>query len=143
MGNSTQHLSGHERGVLERKFWEFHLANREVYKALLHFARQWRDRYGPDSVCGIKSLYERARWEKWFPRLDDNPPPKLSNNHTAFYARLIMERNPDLEGLFRLKRQRVQSTIGPQNETLESSEHIAENVGHQFGLLVTRTEDPL
>jgi len=115
-----------DEGLLEKKFWEFHLAHREVYRTLVYFARQWRERRGPDSFCGIKALYERARWEMAFQSLDDQPPPKLSNNHTAFYARLIMDRNPDLEGIFRLKRQKIQATFGPDNQILEPNVHMLE-----------------
>jgi hypothetical protein len=113
-----------ERGKMEDKFWEFHLAHPEVYDTLVYFARQWRDRRGSESVCGIGALYERARWEMWFQSLAEAPPPRLSNNHRAFYARLIMERNPELDGIFRLKRQRVQATFGPENQTLDPNEHI-------------------
>jgi hypothetical protein len=105
------------RGELEEKFWEFHSAHPEVYKTLVHFARQWRGRRGSDAICGIGALYERARWEMWFESLDGTEPPKLSNNHRAFYARLIMERNPDLEGIFNLKRQRVKATFGPEQKS--------------------------
>ena len=113
-----------EEGRLEKKFWEFHVAHPEVYRTLVFFARQWRERRGSDAVCGIGALYERARWEMWFQSLDDKPPPKLSNNHRAFYSRLIMKRNPDLDGIFRLKRQRVQATFGPENQTLEPNEYM-------------------
>jgi hypothetical protein len=108
----------------EKAFEEFHDGHPDVYKKLLYYARQWRQRRGAESFCGIKALYERARWEMWFESLDDEPPPKLANNHTAYYARLLMERNPDLSGIFRLRRQRVQATIGPGNDTLEPNEHI-------------------
>jgi hypothetical protein len=111
-------------GKLEKKFWEFHVQHPEVYRTLVYFARQWRDKRGAESVCGIGALYERARWEMWFHSLDDESPPRLSNNHRAFYARLIMNRNPDLDGIFRLKRQRVQATFGPDNQTLEPNEHM-------------------
>lgn len=113
-----------ERGKLEQKFWEFHVSHPEVYDTLVYFALQWRKRRGSEAVCGIGALYERARWEMWFRSLDDTPPPKLSNNHRAYYARLIMQRRPELEGIFRLKRQRVQATFGPRNEGLEPNEHI-------------------
>ena len=113
-----------EESKLEKKFWEFHLAPPDVYNTLVHFARQWRDKRGPSAVCGIKALYERARWEMWFTSLDDKPPPKLSNNHTAFYARLIMEKQPELEGIFRLKRQRLQATFGPDNDILDPNEYM-------------------
>lgn len=111
-------------GEMEKKFWQFHSDHPDVYDTLLHFAREWRERRGPDSVCGIGALYERARWEMWFESLGDTPPPKLSNNHRAFYARLLMDRRPDLAGIFRLKRQRVQATFGPDSETLEPDEHL-------------------
>ena len=113
-----------EWGRLEKAFWQFNLAHPEVYRTLVSFARQWRERRGSDAVCGIGALYERARWEMWIRSLSDKPPPKLSNNHRAFYARLIMERNPDLAGIFRLKRQRVQATFGPDNQTLDPDEYI-------------------
>ena len=111
-------------GKLERNFWKFHLAHTEVYRTLVHFARQWRQRLGTDAFCGIGALYERARWEMRFESLADQPPPKLSNNHRAFYARLIMEREKDLDGIFRLKKQRVQATFGPSNQTLEPNLHL-------------------
>jgi hypothetical protein len=113
-----------EQGKLEKKFWEFHFKHPEVLTTLAHFAREWRLRRGPDSTCGVCALYERARWEMWFQSLDDHPPPKLSNNHKPFYARLIMERYPDLAGIFKLKRQKVQATFGPDNQLLEPNEYI-------------------
>jgi hypothetical protein len=112
------------RGKLEQDFWKFHLNHPEVFKALVYFARQWRQNRGPDSICGVCALYERVRWEMWFQSLDDNPPPKLSNNHKPFYARLIMDRCPDLEGIFKLKRQKVQATFGPDNQLLEPNEYM-------------------
>jgi hypothetical protein len=99
---------------LEENFWNFHRDHPEVMEHLVKFARQWRERRGSSAKVGIKALYERARWELWFQSLDDSPPPKLSNNHTAYYARLMMEECPDLEGIFQLKKQRVQATIGPE-----------------------------
>ena len=113
-----------DEGPMEKKFWQFHLAHPEVFTTLVNFAREWRRRRGPDSICGVCALYERARWEMWFQSLDDHPPPKLSNNHKPFYARLIMERCPDLEGIFKLKRQKVQATFGPDNQTLDPNEYM-------------------
>ena len=109
---------------LETQFWEYHAKNPEVYLTLVRFARQVRAKRGPDAVFGIAALYERARWEILFESLRDQPTPKMCNNHRAYYARLLMERNPDLEGIFRLRRQRVQATFGPDNKTLDPNEHI-------------------
>mgnify|MGYP003629805466 FL=1 len=114
-----------DEGEMEKKFWQFHVDHPQVYRTLVHFAREWRERRGPDAVCGISALYERARWEMWFESLGDAQPPKLSNNHKPFYARLIMVRRPDLAGIFRLKRQKVQATFGPENETLEPNEYLS------------------
>jgi len=107
-------------GKLERKFWQFHVDHPEVYRYLVQFARAWRrGRGGP---LGIGALFERVRWEIG---IQSDVSPKLNNNHRAFYARLIMERNSDLAGIFALRQQRIQSTIGPSNETLPESEHVA------------------
>ena len=117
-------FSWDERGKLEQKFWEFHLARPEVYRILVGLARHWRERRGSESVCGIGALYEVARWEVGLRSLPGEEPPKLSNNHRAYYARLLMDRNPDLAGIFRLRRLGVQPTFGPRNEGLEPNEHI-------------------
>ena len=113
-----------EGGLLEDKFWEFHLANPEVYRHLVEFAFQWRENRGADARLGIKALFERVRWELHIMPLEGKPPPKLNNNHTAFYARLIMQRNPELADIFKLREQRIQTSFGPSNEILESSKQV-------------------
>jgi hypothetical protein len=50
---------------------------------------------------GIKTLYERARWEIALATTDADF--KLNNNFTAWYSRLIMAQEPDLAGLFDLR----------------------------------------
>tara|TARA_Y100000310_G_scaffold324502_1_gene386414 strand:+ start:262 stop:612 length:351 start_codon:yes stop_codon:yes gene_type:complete len=105
------------RSQLEEKFWDYHISHPEVYEMLVRFAKEWRDRRGSHSIGGMKMLWERVRWEMAL-----NPGPaatfKCNNNHPAFYARLLMEREPELAGLFQLRRQRVQSSIGPENGAL-------------------------
>ena len=87
---------------LEKAFWKFHRANPHVYALLVRLAREWKDQTG--RKLGIKALFERARWE-YSVRTTDTAPA-LNNNHTAFYARLIMEREKDLDGIFNLREQR-------------------------------------
>ena len=94
---------------LEEKFLEFHAKHPEVYAALSKFAYQWRDRKGPDARLGIKMVIERVRWELSLGAKDETP--RLNNNHSAFYARLLMAREPALDGIFFLKKQRYESTI--------------------------------
>ena len=94
---------------LEEKFLEFHAKHPEVYAALSKFAHQWRDRKGPDARLGIKMVIERVRWELSLGAKDETP--RLNNNHSAFYARLLMAQEPALAGIFFLKKQRHESTI--------------------------------
>jgi len=96
---------------LESDFWEFHNANPRVLLLLIRYAYDWRGAKGANSKLGIKALFERVRWETALETAgDDNF--KLNNNHTAFYARLIMDSIPNLKDIFKLRRQRIASTIG-------------------------------
>ncbi len=53
----------------------------------------------------MKMLYEVTRWEFWLATESDDEF-KLNNNFTAYYARLIMEQEPDLAGMFELRKVR-------------------------------------
>ena len=69
-------------------------------QVLVRLAREWVARFGRHKL-GIATLYERARWEIALTTSD--PDYRLNNNFRAFYARLIMLREPDLAGLFDLR----------------------------------------
>ena len=88
---------------LEDNFKRFHADNPHVYDELIKLARRWR-RNRPGDECGIGMLFEVARWNLLLSTVGE--PVKLNNNYRAFYARMIMEREPELDGLFRLRRQR-------------------------------------
>jgi len=109
-----------ELGKLEKSFWKFHEANPKVYTLLVKFAYQWRQRLGGQAKLGISELFERVRWEVSI-HTNGNGNFKLNNNHRAFYARLIMDRHVELREIFRLRKQRIASSIGPKNETLPES----------------------
>jgi len=96
---------------IEQAFWAFHTAHPDVYEILVALARQWRERKGASAQVGIGALYERARWEVQIESLTDVEPPRLSNNHRAFYSRLIMKQHPDLANIFKLKQQKHKSTL--------------------------------
>ena len=104
-----------ESGILEPAFWRFHEAHPEVYMHLLRFAVEWRQARGPGAHLGISALWERVRWEIEIASDRATDEPKLNNSHRASYARLLMHREPDLRGIFVLRQQRVQSSIGPIN----------------------------
>jgi hypothetical protein len=83
------------------RFTEFHRANPHVYRVLVDLARDWVTRTGRHNV-GIKSLYEVARWQIAMQTSDADF--KLNNDYTAYYARLIMLQEHDLQGLFALRK---------------------------------------
>ena len=109
-------FSSDDMSKSEKQFWKFHDGHPEVYDCLRGFAMQWRVR-NPMRSCGISMLYERARWEVSMDYSDRTL--KLSNNHKPFYARLLIEKEPLLRGMFKLKKQKRQATFGPLNEGLE------------------------
>jgi len=82
-------------------FWLFHRDNPEVYSLLTRLAREWRKATG--RKIGIKAIFERARWE--YGIQTNGGEYQLNNNHTAYYARLIMHQERDLAGLFNLRQQ--------------------------------------
>ena len=86
---------------LERRFWKFHEANPEVYEAFVVRARHFVS-------CGLKTFGAKLVWEQI--RIDRQVETlgrekfRLPNEYTAFYARLAMKQEPDLAGLFKLRR---------------------------------------
>lgn len=89
---------------LRDNFERFHMENPKVYDTLVMLARRWRGRKGPLATCGIGMLFEVARWYLDLETVGE--PLKLNNNYRAFYARLIMGREPGLAGIFSTRRQR-------------------------------------
>lgn len=85
---------------IEREFNQFHAEHPEVYSELVHLARTWK-RNGTAKL-GIATLFEVLRWNSHLnPHLHGGY--KLNNNYRALYARKIMEREPDLNGLFEVR----------------------------------------
>jgi len=94
----------HQNGVLTHrdKWLAFHRANPEVYTGLVSLARRMHER--GLKHYGMKSLFEVMRFHRAMKATDE--PFKLNNNYTAFYARLIMLRCPDLDGFFEVRIQK-------------------------------------
>jgi hypothetical protein len=92
-----------EETELRDSYRRFHRENPAVYSTLVALARRWQRRH-PGRKCGIGMLYEVARWT--IEMQTKGEPLKLNNNYRAFYAREIMDREPDLEGIFDIRRQR-------------------------------------
>ena len=87
---------------IQTRFVRFHRRNPVVYDSLVKLARQAKAR-GRDKI-GIGQLFEVLRWEWAMGGLPDTHEyHKLNNNYRSRYARLIMEREPDLEGIFAVR----------------------------------------
>lgn len=74
----------------------FHLANPHVYDELVGMAREAKS-HGATKL-GIGQMFEVLRWNVGIQT--DTWDFKLNNNYRAFYARLIMGEEPDLEDIF-------------------------------------------
>lgn len=86
--------------IVER-FERFHSENPQVYAWLRHQAlllkKRGHHRYS------IKTLLEVLRWRSDV-RTDGRDGFKLNNDFTAYYARLLMQREPELAGFFETRR---------------------------------------
>jgi hypothetical protein len=91
--------------TIYNKFRMFHMKHPEVYRELVKLARQWVA--AGHHRLGIKTLFERLRWEWHISGISDTDGFKLNNNFAPYYARLIMEENPELDGLFELRQIRA------------------------------------
>lgn len=77
-------------------FLAFHQANPHVFATLRTLAFQAVNA-GAERL-GMKALYEVARWQL---KLDTSTStPKLNNVWTPYYARLLMQEVPALDGVF-------------------------------------------
>jgi hypothetical protein len=88
----------------ERAFWEFHSQNPHIYEQLERLALQLR-RSGVHR-WGMKALWEVCRYELVLRTSASARSFRLNNNHTAYYARLLMERNAELADFFEVRQHR-------------------------------------
>lgn len=85
--------------TIDGRFREFHAKNPIVYSTLVRLARSAIAR--GKSKLGIGFLWERMRWELWIETATaDEDDFHLNNNFRSRYARLIMEKERDLDGIF-------------------------------------------
>jgi len=88
--------------TLAEQFAAFHAQNAHVYRALVRMARDLH-RKGVQR-WGIANLVEKLRFD--YAVMTDGDEFRLNNNYRAFYARLIMDQEPDLAGFFEVRTQR-------------------------------------
>lgn len=87
---------------IEERFWDFHTDHPHVYDNLVRLARQWTA--AGNGKLGIATLFEKLRWEWHVAAVKDHAGFKLNNTYRANYARLIMANEPDLDGLFEIRK---------------------------------------
>lgn len=99
----SQLLLGQHTGpepTIAEAFLRFHRENPDVYTTLRRLAFEWKKRRG--GSVGMKMLFEVCRWQM---NLNTTGEPfKLNNNYTALYARLLEENEPELRGMFQMRR---------------------------------------
>ena len=95
----------------EERFARFHELNPHVLQLLVRKAER-KKRAGMRRVS-MKGIFEQLR-EEWFETRGE--PFKLNNTYTAFYARMISERRPDLAPLFELRATKAERRAARQAE---------------------------
>lgn len=83
------------------RFERFHRDNPAVYSTLVRLARAKIARTGCAKL-GMQQLFEVLRWDISMTTGDDDF--KINNNYAAWYARMIMELEPDLIGRFEVRK---------------------------------------
>lgn len=106
----TVHTRPENQASIEAAFWQFHREHPEVYVELRGLARELIAR--GYKRFGIATIYEVARWRSMMRRRPGDAF-KLNNNHRAYYARLLMQAEPDLAGLFNTRELSVPSHVAP------------------------------
>ncbi len=85
--------------TIQARFQVYHDAHPEVYEYLLQLAQDLYSR--GFRHYGIGALFEKVRWHFSVEKgLEDF---RLNNNYRSRYARLMMEREPELDGFFELR----------------------------------------
>lgn len=92
------------KDYIEQNFWQFHLANPEVYNELRDLALRLRNK--GRKHYGIKALYEIVRFNRAL-HLTTTTDFYLNNNYTSLYARLLMQEEPALRDFFKTRLRRT------------------------------------
>lgn len=94
------HVGPRPERTIREAFLRFHGENPHVYEQLLAMAQQAQQ--AGASKLGIGMMFEVLRWQATLRTGGDDF--KLNNNYRSYYARLIVARNPSLEGVFEMRR---------------------------------------
>ncbi len=87
---------------IDVRFSRFHGSHPEVYEMLLMLTRRARS-HGRRHIA-IEMLWQVLRWNHLEEGLPDPVEKyKLNDHYRSRYARAIMEENPELDGIFRVR----------------------------------------
>lgn len=85
--------------TIEERFWAYHRAHPECYAKLVAACRNvlaaGRTHWSIDGAFEVVRYFRYIR--------PDAEAYRLNNNYRALYARLIMQREPDLAGFFEVR----------------------------------------
>ena len=84
--------------TLKEKFQKYDRENPKVWEYFQYFAKQLIQ--NGQSKISAALIVERIRWEVIMLNTKSDDQFKISNNHTAFYARKFMEAYPEFDGCF-------------------------------------------
>jgi hypothetical protein len=98
----TEYVIPENQSKIRAKFDEFEREHPEVYTELVKVSRRLLEQGW--TKFGIATVFEVVRYKGMIRSRPSDGSPKLNNNHRALYARKIMEENPDLDGLFNLRK---------------------------------------
>jgi hypothetical protein len=91
-----------EPSPLQQQFEDYHRAHPEVLAAVIEIARARRE--AGHKRYALKAIFEALRWHHGL--------GPINNNWHAFYARRAVEVDPELDGFFEMRRQRVEYVGG-------------------------------
>jgi len=86
---------------IERRFFEYHRDNPNVYVAFVKAARHFKRRGIPK--CGAKLVWEWLRIDRYLETRGASTF-KFPNEYTCLYARLVMRQESDLTQFFTLRK---------------------------------------
>lgn len=89
--------------TLDERFLLWAGANEPVIEMFLKFAREAKA--ANKGRFGIGAIAERVRWEVFIYRKEADPF-KINNSYRSRLARLLVKRDPGLEGLFEFRKLR-------------------------------------
>lgn len=96
------------------RFIEFHNVNPHVYQALVRRALDWNRAKGDVKHIGLGLIWELARADLSM-EIKGSAEYRLNDAYRSYYARLMMNREPELEGKFRLRKSDADDFFTPRN----------------------------